>query len=141
MLRKKLGNLLRPAVSVAMKIHKLIWPDRAADPEKEDILERAHHFFDHLHNGDRAECWSLVWLGTHPDYQGQGHGRQLVQWGLDRAKEENVWASVVAAQGKDPFYKKCGFEFIEGSGTMGEGNPLAGLDGANMHWKAPEVRL
>lgn len=141
MLREKIiiaGNLLKPASSIAMKVHKLIWPDRAADPDQEDILERAHPHFEHMYAGDRAECWSLNWLGVHPDYQGKGFGRELVRWGLDQAKAENVWAAVIAAKGKDPFYKNCGFEFILGSGGMGEGNPLANVEGANMHWKAPQ---
>lgn len=91
-----------------------------------------------MYEGDRAECWSLSWLGVHPDYQGKGFSRELVRWGLDQAKAENVWAAVIAAKGKDPFYKNCGFEFVLGSGGMGKGNPLADIEGANMHWKAPE---
>ncbi|PSR93831.1 hypothetical protein BD289DRAFT_364322 [Coniella lustricola] len=135
-------NLLQPLVAVAMRVHRLIWPGRAVDPQNEDILERAHPYFEHMYDGERAENWSLEWLGVDPDHQGKSLGRELVRWGLDRADEDegDVWTVVIAAKGKDRFYQNCGFGFIEGSGTMGEGNPLANMEGANMHWRRPVDR-
>lgn len=131
------GNLLEPLSSAAMEAHKLLWPNRAADPKQEDVLDRAYPCFKHQYEGERSDNWCLEWLGVDPGYQGKGYGRDLVAWGLKKAKEENVWATVIAARGKDRFYQNCGFEFIDGSGKVGEGNPLADVEGANMHWKAP----
>lgn len=133
------GNLLKPLFQVAMKIHALIWPNRASDPAEEDILERAFPFFKDMWSGERAEAWYLQNLAVHPDFQGKGIGRMLVQWGLDRARDEGIYASVIAARGKDPFYRKCGFDVQDGNwGMGGEENPLRGFEGGNMHWRAPD---
>ena len=50
-----------------------------------------------------------------PEYQGQGIGRELVQTCIDRIKADakpgyKVKMSLMAAQGKEPFYRKFGFE-------------------------------
>lgn len=123
--------------TITMRLHAIIWPNRAADPDKIDILERAHPFYEHMWSGDREESWYLHILGVHPEYQGHGVGRKLVQWGLDRAQSEGVCASVMAAKGKDGFYQKCGYTIQDGSGGMGEGNPLSNVEGGNMWWTTP----
>ncbi|KUI57215.1 hypothetical protein VP1G_04565 [Cytospora mali] len=135
-------NLLRPFFQIAMKIHARIWPNRASDPVDEDILERAYPYFAQAWAGDRAESWFLQNLAVHPAYQGRGIGRMLVRWGLDRARGEGAYASVIAARGKDPFYRKCGFDIQDGNwGMGGDGNPLNGFEGGNMHWKAPDEHV
>lgn len=121
-----------------MKIHALIWPNRACDPDKEDIIHRAHPFIDLAWTGERSESWYLDLLAVHPDYQGRGIGRKLVLWGLNRAEEEGICASVISAKGKDAFYKICGYEIQDGRAGMGEGNPLADVEGGNMWWKMPK---
>lgn len=133
------GNLLKPIFHIAMNLHALIWPNRASDPGEEDVIERAYPFFSHMWAGaDRAESWYLQNLAVRPSSQGRGVGRMLVRWGLDRARDEGVCASVVAARGKDPFYRKCGFDVQDGNwGMGGEDNPLHGFEGGNMHWRAP----
>lgn len=120
-----------------MKVHAWAWPNRASDPKQEDIVERAYPHFDKIWSGKRAETWYLEGLAVRPDFQGRNVGRTLVQWGLQQAKSEGVVASVVSALGKDGFYKKCGFDEQHGNATQGEGNPLAGVAGANMFWKWP----
>lgn len=64
-------------------------------------------------------------LATHPDFQGQGLGKELVQWGLEEAEKENMCVSVISSLGKEGFYGKFGF--IE----MGRANvgPLTGIQG------------
>lgn len=133
-----LGNLLKPLSSVAMRIHALIWPNRAADPDKVDLFAQAAPFTEQLWSGEREDSWYLEVLGVHPDYQGRGIGNKLVQWGLDQAEREDICASVMSAAGKDGFYQKCGFNIQDGRGGMGEGNPMAGKEGGNVWWKMPE---
>jgi predicted N-acetyltransferase YhbS len=86
-------------------------------------------FAEPLWAAPRDECWDLSVLGTNPACQGQSIGRRLVSWGLQRADEEHVAASVVSADGKEKFYQLCGYGEIAGCVTEGEGNPLAGVRG------------
>ncbi|KPM46446.1 hypothetical protein AK830_g39 [Neonectria ditissima] len=130
-------NLLKPLSSVAMDVHAWVWPNRASNPDNEDVIERAYPFFEAIWSGKRAESWYLEALAVHPDFQGRNIGRKLVQWGLEQAEAEGVCASVISAMGKDEFYTKCGFDEQYGSGTQGDGNPLVGVEGANMFWKWP----
>lgn len=123
-----------------MRAHALIWPNRASDPKKEDLIERTYPYFQDIWSGERAESWYLELLAVHPDFHGKGIGKVLVQWGLDQAEKEGICASLISATGKDPFYQKCGFDIQLGSATMGEGNPLAGFRTANMFWKMPKAK-
>jgi GNAT superfamily N-acetyltransferase len=125
-----------------MAIHAWIWPNRAADAVNGDILERSAPATKHHWTGDRAECWSLEICGIHPDFQGKGHGRLLVQWGFDKADAEGVCNSVVSAWGKDGFYKKCGFDLHDGNISTGKDNPMADLkiEGGNIHWRLVTAR-
>jgi predicted N-acetyltransferase YhbS len=86
-----------------------MWPNKAADPRRTHILEETIPLFVHHWTEARQQSWFLDVLATHPDYQGQGLGRQLVMWGAKRAREEKICASVVSALGKDVFYGRCGF--------------------------------
>ena len=76
----------------------------------------------------------------HPDYQGQGFGRQLVHWGLEEAERENVHASVMSSDGKTQFYLRCGFQEVVGNACAGEGNPLAleHVKGGDILFKFPK---
>lgn len=112
-----------------------------ADPAQEDMVVRLQPYVRAPFQGERADAWYLNLLGVRPEHQGHGIGRSLVTWGLEAAQgEKNVWAAVIAAKGKDAFYRTCGFEFVEGSVTAGEGNPLGGREGGHIHWKRPERR-
>jgi len=107
--------------------------NRAMDPEREDILQRTYPLFKHhwatSTNGlPRSENWYLHLLGIDPAYGGQGHGRALVQWGLEQARKEGVHASVIASDQKDRFYLRSGFDEVVGNCCEGEGNPLGEAD-------------
>jgi predicted N-acetyltransferase YhbS len=80
-------------------------------------------------------------MAVHPEYQGKGFGRELVQQGLERAKhdaEGDLPVCVVSADGKEGFYQKCGFGDIEGytATAGGSENPLmrAGIGGGAVMW-------
>lgn len=49
-----------------------------------------------------------------------------MKWGLEQADREGVAASVIVADGKERFYRKCGYGDVVGRATDGLGNPLAG---------------
>ncbi|KAF2034172.1 hypothetical protein EK21DRAFT_97647 [Setomelanomma holmii] len=105
--------------------------NRAKDPAKEGILAAAFPYFKHFWDGEkhglpRSQNWYLHHCAVSPKYQNQGIGKQLVAWGLKLAKEENVHASVLASEGNEGFYLKCGFDEIVGNSVEagGEANPL-----------------
>ena len=99
-------------------------PNRAADPEMHNIIANVFSFTTHLWSGTRATGWYLNFLAVKPAYQNRGYGRALVAWGVERAKQENVAASVCSGKGRETFYQKCGFDVQAGKITDGEGNPL-----------------
>lgn len=122
----------------------LIWPNRAANPSKVDVLPRSAPFVDHHWTGSRADSWYLSLIGVDPKAEKQGYGRALVEWGFDRAREEGVGTSVVSAGGREKFYRSCGFNVEDGTvhDEGGEANPLHDVPGgAIFFWdggKAPE---
>lgn len=117
------------------RISTFIWPNRAANLHYLPILDDGHPFVEHFWSGPRAECWFLETLAVSPEYGGLGHGRALVKWGLERAAEEGVCASVVSAPGKERFYENCGFHLQEGRAGQGEGNPATHIPGGLIFWK------
>ena len=60
----------------------------------------------------------------------QGYGTALAQWGIERAKEEKVAASVICTGQKRGFCRRCVFEAVVGLMSEGEGNPLEGSEEA-----------
>lgn len=112
--------------------------NRALDPTKRNVLEESMPYSEHLWTGARANNWYLSLCGTHTDYQGKGIGRELVAWGLDRARKENVHASVISSAGNDAFYLRCGFDEVVGNATTGEGNPISGVSGGSVLFMWPK---
>jgi GNAT superfamily N-acetyltransferase len=91
-------------------VHEKLWPDRAADPEHMKMLDRSYPYFKHHWTGSRAETWYLDLIGVDPTFEGQGFGRELVAYGFQRAKEDGVGTSLIAAEGRDRFYRASGFD-------------------------------
>jgi len=104
-------------------------PNRAANPAMLDVFERSAPFFMHHWSGARAKVWSLQTLGVFPEYQGRGLGTELTRWGIEQAQSDGVPASVVAANGKEEFYRRCGFREKVGNVTDGENNPMKDFKG------------
>lgn len=67
--------------------------------------------------GDGAMYWYLQEIVVLPEYQKQGIGTQIVNYLVDYAVRNSYtgkFTSIggVSAKGKEPFYKKLGFEII-----------------------------
>ncbi len=129
---------MKPLASGCNRLSAWIYPNRAADPANEDILDRAYPFIEDFWSGSRAESLYLEMLAVDPNYQGKGLGRALVKWGLDQAEREGVCASVISAEGKENFYQRCGFDVQEHWGGQGEGNPMKDLPGGLIFWREPK---
>ncbi len=68
----------------------------------------------------RATIWDVV---IHPDYQGAGLGRKLVQTVLSHPKMNRVERIYLMTTHQERFYERIGFE-CNGSTTMVLHNPL-----------------
>ncbi|KAH8725677.1 acyl-CoA N-acyltransferase [Phaeosphaeriaceae sp. PMI808] len=111
--------------------------NRAIEPSRETCLADSYPYFEHFWQGTtngvpRAENWYLNICAVHPSYQKRGIGQDLVKWGIDRAREEKVHASVLASDKSGRLYLNCGFDEIVGNCTHGEGNPIAGVPGGDI---------
>lgn len=97
----------------------------------------------------RKNYWMLDVLAIHPRWQGKGCGKALGQWGVMQARSDRtgngkgVPAMVVSAAGKEPFYKKCGFDELVGFMTrdvdeIPEANPMGsrGIPGGAVIWSS-----
>lgn len=116
------------------------------DPSRRTILQDSYHFFSHYWSPStnsipRSRGWYLDLCCVDPSYEHRGFGRELVHWGLDRARVENVHASVLASYENDDFYLRCGFDEVIGNCSEGESNPLAvaGVKGGNIIFMWPKT--
>lgn len=117
--------MVHPLASLYAGIEKWIWPNRAADPAKANVLQEEWPLICHHWEGERKENWYLDLLAVHPASQGKMYGRELVQWGIDEAGKEGVPASLISAKGKERFYGRFGYVEV-GRANVG---PLAGIEG------------
>ncbi|KAF2013613.1 acyl-CoA N-acyltransferase [Aaosphaeria arxii CBS 175.79] len=125
-------RLVKPAVEYCQSIQTAMCPNRAANPDPilHNPFPHALPFFKHHWAGPRENSIYLDLLGIDPAYQGRGLGKQLVQWGIEKAKEEGVCASVVSSKAGYGLYQKMGFNDEAGFCQEGgdKGNPLIALE-------------
>ena len=150
------GRLIKPILSLYFDIRRFFIPNRAtirpteANPQPltywmlgSSLGPLMHQFMSAPHRQTR---WSLEILSVHPAYQGKGYGRELVQHGLEMAMNDPVEggdlpACVMAAEGKERFYQKCGFPLLAGYVSeavdeKGRENPFrkVGVGGGAILW-------
>jgi GNAT superfamily N-acetyltransferase len=141
------GVYISSAINIKNHLSDLLFSNRASiHPTPQDptpltqtnfetrIGPFMHQFYDH------TQYWELLTLATHPDHRGRGIGRELVAWGLERARREGTRAVVCAAKGLDGFYQSCGFVEMVGwvceAEVEGLVNPLKerGIGGGAVLW-------
>ncbi|KAK5112018.1 hypothetical protein LTR62_004552 [Meristemomyces frigidus] len=73
--------------------------------------------------GNEAEYWTLHAFAVHPEHQGHGLARRMMQWGFDKADEDGLPIYLEASPAGDPVYIHFGFkpvgqiEMLEGKET------------------------
>jgi GNAT superfamily N-acetyltransferase len=60
--------------------------------------------------GTENPFFMLNSLATHPDHQGRGAGKLLLDWGVEKADDEQLVTYLDATQVAKPIYEKRGFE-------------------------------
>jgi GNAT superfamily N-acetyltransferase len=71
-------------------------------------------------------CVVLTFVGTHPEYQGRRAGSILTEWGLARAKSENIPVYLDSTIPASKVYQKLGFVAVDGLSMM-----IPGRDGGD----------
>ncbi|GAB1739527.1 hypothetical protein NU219Hw_g4479t1 [Hortaea werneckii] len=61
--------------------------------------------------------WYLEIIATHPQHQGRGAGSMMINWGLERADQDNVEAYLEASPEAVSLYEKLGFENVASTDT------------------------
>lgn len=59
-----------------------------------------------------TKCWYIMTLVVGPQFQRQGLGRAMIEWGRDRAEKDGVFAWVHSSDMAWQAYKACGFEIV-----------------------------
>ncbi len=76
----------------------------------------------------RATIWDVV---IHPDYQGGGLGRKLVQTVLSHPKMSNVERVYLMTTQQQKFYEKIGFEYNQSTTMVIYNEPLESISAIN----------
>lgn len=134
-------SLYRTTMINAMKtynyLESFVYPNRALNPPKSEVLVQMWPFMAHHWTGTRAEVWDLSTLGVDPAYGKQGIGRELVKWGFEQAKQDGIPCSVISSEGNERFYTRCGFDVVVGRAADfgGEDNPGKDIPGGTIHFR------
>ncbi|OAQ65192.1 acetyltransferase, GNAT family [Pochonia chlamydosporia 170] len=120
-----------PASSTPDKIVgyvKWVRPDAAAQDYSEDgypedgLPEVASEFYKKLFEGHKRNMgetrhWYLDMMAVEKDSMGKGLARQMMEWGLQKAREDGVVCFVEATADARPFYEHFGFREIDRMGV------------------------
>lgn len=117
--RNKIAYFFRPCRASAQPT--------ATDPDPlllGNFFNRTLPYCCHLYSSPstpwRTNHWCLEILGIHPRYQSKGHGRELVQYGIAKAKCDTASGRtglpcvVTASIPGEPFYQRVGFRELVG---------------------------
>lgn len=69
-----------------------------------EYLKQQHDPFEKV-----LDRWHLDGLAVDPAYQRRGIGRKLMEWGMERAKEEGVPITLTSTPAGQRLYQKLGF--------------------------------
>ncbi|KAH8808500.1 amidase signature domain-containing protein [Xylogone sp. PMI_703] len=87
---------------------KSVWPDSCRQEYLDEYVDKAGECMRKIiRNG---ACYHLTFLGTHPDHRRRGAATMLLNWGLERARADNVPVYLESDIPASSLYLKLGFE-------------------------------
>ncbi|KAJ5109888.1 GNAT family acetyltransferase [Penicillium argentinense] len=105
-----ISGLERTLLSIENHYYNLVSPDRSIDNKR---LERYNQLVETGFDFEGiSELWFLSTVAVDPVHQRRGLGRLLVQWGLDRAREEQTPVGLEASLQGISLYEKMGFRTV-----------------------------
>jgi len=102
--------LERKLLAIEDRYLALVCPDHSVDPQR-----LAHYLtsaVDCFPFSDFPNHWFLSTVAVDPPCQRRGIGQQLVQWGLQQARQENVPVGLEASIAGFGLYEKLGFRTV-----------------------------
>ncbi|KAK1046532.1 hypothetical protein LTR74_017946 [Friedmanniomyces endolithicus] len=93
----------------------LVWPNGAIEPSRAQLFEQLEPFIAHHWAGTRAEVLDLDLIAVDSASGKKSYGRQLVAWGFEKARQDDVGCSVIVARGVAPIYHACGYDVEAGN--------------------------
>lgn len=95
---KNLGPRYLSFIPPELRLDALVSLFDPLDSSRDEIMGKENPFF------------MLNSLATHPDHQGRGAGKLLLDWGLKKADDEGLVTYLDGTQMARPLYEKNGFE-------------------------------
>ncbi|PQE09984.1 GCN5-related N-acetyltransferase protein [Rutstroemia sp. NJR-2017a BVV2] len=116
--------------SIWYAVSNKIWKNRAASQENMQVFMNggkmdSSKYWDGEKFPARKNRWYVNTLTVHPEYQGRGVGRVLMNDVLERAQRERVPVGLAASPEGEFLYRKLGFEYL-GDFSMRVDNVLEG---------------
>lgn len=94
--------LLYPSLGVSVLRRQQMWATHTETLEERYITKR---------NREKG-YWQLSLLGVHPAFGGRGIAKRLLQFGMDKADQQDLVCYLSASPKGLPVYKKAGFEVV-----------------------------
>ncbi|PQE08475.1 Acyl- N-acyltransferase protein [Rutstroemia sp. NJR-2017a BBW] len=130
LLSRLLTSALLTLFSAWFAVSNKIWKNRAASPENLQVFSNGGKMDDAKYwDGEkfpaRKNRWHVITVAVHPDYQGRGVGRVLMNDVLERAQRERVPVGLAASPEGEFLYRRLGFGYL-GDFSMRVDNVLEG---------------
>ena len=114
--REAFWNVYRPGCTEHYVLHCYRYsPDFI--PEMDYVLEEDGRLIGHvmfskaelvLNDGTRKPSWTFGPISIHPDYQRKGYGLKMLNFALERAREDGI--GFLCMEGNFDFYRHAGFD-------------------------------
>ena len=127
--REAFWNVYRPGCTEHYVLH-VLRDDPAFVPELDLVMEKDGRLMGHImymrasilgDDGRELPVMTFGPISIHPDFQGRGYGKRLLDFSMERARE--LGAGALCIEGNPGFYGKSGFVAAAARGIRCHGEP------------------